>query len=272
MDRKFSLAHLTVLGWTPPEMIYNAKLIGYDYVSIRNIFMGLKGEVNYDLSGKNNLYKLTKRALIDTGMRINDVELAMIRDDRDVSSYEPALEVAAELGATDVISSIWTPNESYYVEQFSKLCDIAAQYNLFVNLEFVTWANVNNLKGVKKVINTVNKDNAGYLIDTLHFNRSKVHLSELNDISKDKFRIAHICDGPSEIPTDKESLIFTGRDARLYVGEGAININTIIEKLSDEIILEIELPHIQRVKDYGYTEHARRCLEMAKEYFASFVD
>jgi len=251
-------------------MIYNAKLIGYDYVSIRNIFMGLKGELNYDLSGKNNLYKLTKRALIDTGMRINDVELAMIRDDRDVSSYESALEVAAELGATDVISSIWTSNENYYIEQFSKLCDIAAQYNLFVNLEFVTWANVNNLKGVKKVISTVNKNNAGYLIDTLHFYRSKVQLSELDEIPEKKFRIAHICDGPEEIPTDKEDLIFTGRDARLYVGEGVIDINAIIKKLPEDIILEIELPHIQRVKDYGYTEHAKRCLETARKYFASY--
>lgn len=268
MERKYSLAHLTVLGCATPEMIYNAKLIGYDYVSIRNIYMGLLGEVNYDLSGKNELYKLTKTALADTGMKINDVELAMIRDDKDVSSYEPALEVAAELGATDVISSIWTPNKEYYLEQFAKLCDLAEQYNLYVNLEFVTWAAVNILKGVKEVIKTVKKKNAGYLIDTLHFYRSRVKLSELDDIPKDKFRIAHICDGPVEIPTDKEGLIFTGRDARLYVGEGAIDIKAIIEKLPDDIILSIELPHIQRVKDYGYTEHARRCLETAKKYFA----
>lgn len=268
MKKEFSLAHLTVLGLATPEMIYNAKLIGYDYVSIRNIFMGLPGEANYDLCGKNKMYKLTKAALADTGMRIHDIELAKIQDDKDVSSYEPAFEVAAELGATDIISSIWTPNKTYYIEQFAKLCDLAKQYNLHVNLEFVTWADVKDLKGVKEVVNTVNKDNAGYLIDTLHFNRSRVELSELDDIPKDKFRMAHICDGPAEIPTDKAGLIFTGRDARLYVGEGAIDIAAIINRLADDTVLSIELPHIQRVADYGYTEHARRCLEIAKKYFS----
>lgn len=268
MDRKFSLAHLTVLGWTPPEMIYNAKLIGYDYVGIRNIYMGLPGEANYDICSKNKMYRLTKQALSDTGMKIHDIELAKIQDDKDVSIYEPALEVAAELGATDVISSIWTTNKDYYLEQFAKLCNLAKQYGLYVNLEFVTWADVKDLKEAKEVINTINKDNSSYLIDTLHFNRSKVQLFELDDIPKEKFRMAHICDGPAEIPNDKEGLIYTGRDARLYIGEGAINIAEIISKLPKQIILAIELPHIQRMKDYGYTEHARRCLETAKEYFA----
>lgn len=267
MEKKYSLAHLTVLGWTAPEMIYNAKLIGYDFVGIRNILMGVQGEANFDLSRGNKLFKLTKQALADTGMKIHDIELAMIRDDKDISSYESALEVAAELGATDVISSIWTPNKEYYLEQFARLCDLAKTYDLHVNLEFVTWAEVKDLRAAKEVINSVNKDNAGYLIDTLHFYRSRVELSELEDIPKDKLRMAHICDGPSDIPLDKEGLIFTGRDARLYVGEGAINIKAIIEKLPEDTVLSIELPHIQRVKDYGYTEHARRCLKIAREYF-----
>ena len=63
MRRKFSLAHLTVLEWTSPEMIYNAKLIGYDYVGIRSIYMGLPGEPNYDLSKRGSVFQLTTTAL-----------------------------------------------------------------------------------------------------------------------------------------------------------------------------------------------------------------
>ena len=48
--RKFSLAHLTVLGCAPPEMTYIAARAGYDYVSFRLIYMGLAGETNYDLA------------------------------------------------------------------------------------------------------------------------------------------------------------------------------------------------------------------------------
>lgn len=267
MKRKFSLAHLTVLEWTPPEMIYNAKLIGYDYVGIRNIYMGLPGEPNYDLSKRGRLYQLTKTALEETGVKIHDIELAKIEKGRDVLSYESAFEVAAELGATDVISSIWTDDKDYYLDQFAKLCDMAKQYDLFVNLEFVTWAAVKNLKEAKEVINTVKRDNTGYLIDTLHFYRSKVSLSELDDIPKEKFRMVHICDGPGEIPTNKEDLVTVGREGRYYVGEGAIPIYDIVKKMGEDVVLSLELPNAQKVRDYGYTEHARRCLETARRYF-----
>lgn len=267
MKRKFSLAHLTVLQWTPPEMIYNARIIGYDYVGIRNIYMGLPGEPNYDLSKRDRLYKLTKTAIEDTGVKINDIELAKIEKGRDVLSYEPAFEVAAELGVTNVISSIWTDDKDYYLDQFAKLCDLAKQYGLFVNLEFVTWADVKNLKEAKEVINTVKRDNAGYLIDTLHFYRSKVGLSELDDIPECKFRMVHICDGPGEIPTSKEDLVTVGREGRYYVGEGVIPIYDIVKKMGADVVLSLELPNAQKVRDYGYTEHARRCLETARRYF-----
>ena len=41
MKQEFSLAHLTVLGCAPPEMTYIAARAGYDYVSIRPIYMSM---------------------------------------------------------------------------------------------------------------------------------------------------------------------------------------------------------------------------------------
>lgn len=242
---------------------------GYDYVGIRPIYMGLPGEPNYDLANNKEMLKQTKTALSNTGIKVNDIELAKIEDGIDIQSYEPAFEVAAELGAKSVISSIWTPDKNQYLEKFAELCDLAKEYSLNVELEFVTWANVVNLKGVVEVLETVNKDNSGIMIDTLHFNRSRVDLEELDNLPREWFRLAHICDGPKEIPTDKEGLIYTGRDARLYIGEGAINIAEIMNKLPEDIVYSIELPHLKRVAEFGYAEHARRCIESAKEYFAN---
>lgn len=227
---KYSLAHLTVLGCAPPEMIYIAAMTGYDYVGLRPIYMGLPGEPNYDLANNKQMLKQTKRALASTGIKVNDIELARIYDGVDVKKYEPAFEVAAELGATSVLSSIRTPKRDYYIEKFAELCDLAKKYGLRVELEFVTWADVKNLQEAVDVIKSVDKDNCGLMIDTLHFHRSRVKLEELDDLPKEWFRFAHICDGPAEIPTDKEALIHTGRDARLYIGEGAINIGEIMGK------------------------------------------
>ena len=267
MKHKYSLAQLTVLGCAPPEMAYIAKMCGYDYISIRPICMGLPGEPNYEIAKNKKLFDETKRALDETGIKIHDIELAKIFDGGDVKNYEAAFEASAKLGAKHILSSIWTPNTAFAEEQFAQLCDIAKQYDMAVSLEFVTWADVMNLKQAKGILEAVNRDNAGVMIDTLHFYRSKVDVSELDNIPKSWYKFAHICDGPKEIPTEKEGLIHTGRDARLYVGEGAIDIKGILSHLPEDLVYSIELPHIARSAEYGYAEHARRCIETAKRYF-----
>lgn len=265
MKREFSLAHLTVLGCPPAEMAYIAAMTGYDYISIRPIYMGLPNEPNYDLAVNKQMLKDTKKALLDTGIKVNDIELARIYDGVDIKDYKPAFEVAAELGAKSVLSSIWTPNETYYIEKFAELCDQASEFGLNVELEFVTWADVRNLEQASHVLQSVQKKNAGIMIDTLHFHRSRVKLEELEKLPREWFHFAHLCDAPSQIPQTKEGLIYTGRDERLYAGEGGIDIAAILNKLP-EMVYSLELPHIARAKELGYAEHARRCIETAKAY------
>jgi len=269
--RRYSLAQLTALHWSPPEMIFNARVLGYDTVSIRPITMGVRGEHDFDLAKNKDLFDLTQQALAETGMKINDIELAKIGDGIDVGRYESAFETAAKLGVKDVISSIWSDNNDFYMEQFAKLCDLAAQYDMFVNLEFVTWASVSTLKGAREVLDTTGKPNAAILIDTLHFHRSRIPLEELDSCPKNLFRFVHICDGPKEVPdpsspTYKEDLIFVGREAREYVGGGVIDIAGIVKKLPDVALFSIELPHLEKASKWGSLEHARRCLVTAKEY------
>lgn len=265
MKRQFSLAHLTVLGCAPPEMTYIAARAGYDFVSFRPIYMGLPGEPNYDLALNREMLRQTKTALASTGVKLHDIELARIYDGLDPKKYLPAFEVAAELGGRSVLSSIWTPERNFAIECFAELCDLAKPFGLTVDLEFVTWADVKNLKEAIAVLRTANRENCGIMVDTLHFHRSRVALEELDEVPRHWFHFVHICDGPGEIPTTKEGLIHTGRDERLYVGEGAIDIASIVKRIP-EVPYSIELPHIARVKELGYAEHAWRCLQTAKDY------
>ena len=108
--------------------------------------MGLPGQPNYDLANNKKMLEDTKTALKETGLKVHDIELAKIEEGRDVKQYEPAMEVAAELGAKSVLSSIWIDDRNFYIEQFAQLCDIAKKYGLNVELEFVTWASVKTQK------------------------------------------------------------------------------------------------------------------------------
>ena len=46
--QEYSIAHLTVMGLSPQELVYVAARAGYDYVSPRLIYMGLPGEPRVD--------------------------------------------------------------------------------------------------------------------------------------------------------------------------------------------------------------------------------
>ena len=269
-EHKYSLAHLTVLGCPPPEMTYVAARAGFDYVSFRPIALGTAGEPRYLLAEDKKMMAETKKALADTGLKVNDVELARIVQEKTPKDYLPALEVAAELGAKHMISSAWTPEKNYIVDFYAGLCDLAKPYGVTVDFEFVTWSAVKTLKEAMEVLRAANKDNCGIMIDTLHFYRSRVKLEELDEVPREWFHFAHICDGPKEIPAmdDNAALIQTGRAERLYIGEGAIDIAAIVGRMP-EIPLSMELPHEERAREYGYAEHAFRCIESAKKYFAA---
>ncbi len=270
MALEFSLAHLTALGCPTPELVYVAARAGYDYVSPRPIYMGLPGEPNYALADNPEMLRQTKRALADTGIKVHDIELARVYDDMHPTKYLPAMEVAAELGAKAVLSSIWTPNIEYAKEKFGQICDLAKSFGMTVDLEYVPIAAVNNLAGAVDVLRSVNRSNAGLMLDMYHLHRARDNRDELNDLPREWFHFAHLCDAPAEIPTDIEAMRNELREARLYVGEGGIDIDNILNRLP-KMVYSIELPHLARAKEFGYAEHAFRCIESARKYMAAKV-
>lgn len=249
-------------------MTYIAARAGYDFVSFRTIFFGLPNEPNYALADNPEMLRQTKKALEVTGIKLWDIELARIYDGLDPRSYLPAMEVAAELGGRHVLTSIWTPERNFAIDCFGELCDMAKPLGLTMNLEFVTWAEVTTLAEAMQILRAVNRDNAGILVDTLHFHRSRVKLTELDAVPHEWFHFAHLCDAPPEVPGTKMELIHTGRDERLYPGEGGIDIAAILNRMP-QVPYSIELPNLVRVKELGHFEHAWRCLQTAKRYMAA---
>lgn len=268
MAQQYSLAHLTVLGCPPPEMTYIAARAGYDFVSIRIIYMGLPGEPNYALAQNPELLRQTKRALDSTGVRVHDIELARIQDGADVKRYVPALEVAAELGARAVLSSIWTPDLAHATEQFAQLCDLAQPYKLTVDLEPVPITPVRTVADAAAVLRQVKRDNAGLVVDAHHFHRALDTPAALDGLPREWFHFAQICDAPARIPTEREEMIRCMREQRLYLGEGGIDVAGIFERLP-QMVYSIELPHLARARELGYAEHAFRSLESARSYFGA---
>ena len=265
MAQEFSLAQLTVLNASPAELATIASQAGYDYFSMRQIYMGLPEEPDFDLSKNKQLMAETKRVMDDTGIRLLDIELARIVDDVDPARYEPAFQTAVELGGKHVLSSIWTDNRDLYMSRFAQLCDLAAQYNLTVELEYVPIAAVKDLAGVVEVLNEVNRENAGILVDIHHFHRAGDQPEVLAALPRNWFHMVHLCDAEVEIPTSREEMIYILRENRAFLGEGGIDIKSILSAMP-QVPYSIELPRLSYSSQHGYLEHAKKCLETSKQY------
>ena len=267
MSKQYSLAYLTVNGCSPPEMAYIAAKVGYDFIGLRLIPMGVAGETPY-LPGDKAMISKTKAALKETGVKVLDLELARIVENVDPQSYVPAMEVMAELGAKHVISSAWTrrrDDRNFIVERYAEICDLAEPFGLTVNLEFPTFSRLTNLQEAADIARAADRSNGGVLIDTLYFHYSKVGIDELLTLPGEWFNFMHVCDVSNEIPDSKEGMIKVARDERLYIGEGCIDFPSVIKRLP-HIPFSIELPNAAMIKQYGYEGHARRCLETAKQH------
>ena len=267
-QRKISLAHLTALECSPPELTYLAQRTGFDYVSFRIIHLGLSGEPNYELARNPAMLRDTKSALRASGIPVLDVELARIKDGVDVKTYFPAIETAAELEAPNIVSSIWSSDEVYAQEALAELCEMAGNAGLAVNLEFVTWSSLPDLQHAKQLIQRLRQPNLALLIDTLHFHRSRVRLDELESIPAGWFRMLHLCDAPAEIPDSNQELIRVGREARLDPGEGAIDLTSILDRIP-EVPYSVEVPNLDRVSRLGYEEHVRLAAEHTRKYLTT---
>ena len=169
------------------------------------------------------------------------------------------MEVAAELGAKAVLSSIWG-GERDYIEKFGEICDLAKPFGLTVDLEYVPIAAVASLAQAVDVLRAVNRSNAGLMVDMHHFHRARDDAADLDAVPREWFHFAQLCDAPAEIPSERAEMIRIMREARMYVGEGGIDVASILAHIP-RCVYSIELPNKERHEEIGGASTATRCLD-----------
>jgi sugar phosphate isomerase/epimerase len=268
MNTPFSLAHLTMLSVPPPQLVETAARAGYRFVSLRPIPVGAPNEPLYPLGTDRALLARTKAALSATGVGLLDIEVARIIKEVTPRSYLQALEAAAELGGRHVLSSAWCDDRPYILDFFSELCALAEPFGLTVDLEFVTWSGVRTLDEAVDIVREARRPNAGIVVDTLHFDRCHAELEKLSSLPREWFHFAQISDAPASYSTEREELIRIGRAERLYLGEGGIDVASILGRLPP-VPLSIEIPNVAKLESLGAEQYARLCIETARSFLAA---
>jgi sugar phosphate isomerase/epimerase/4-hydroxyphenylpyruvate dioxygenase-like putative hemolysin len=262
---EYSLAHLTALSLSPPELVDAAAEAGYRYVGLR-LTRVTPQEPHYPLATDPALMRTTKVRLAATGIEVLDIELARISPDEDPKDFLRFLEAGAELGARHVITQLPDPDRARKTDRFARLCELARPLGLTVDLEFPSWTETPDLREAVRVLRGADQPNAGILVDLLHFARSGSSVADLRQLPTEWFHFVHVCDAPPGVPATNEGLIHTARFERLFPGEGGIDVHGILESLPPGLPYALEIPRATLVAQVGGKEHARMSIAAAREH------
>lgn len=242
--RQISLAHLTVLDTTPPELVTVAAAAGFRTVGIRLTATPSVGVPPYDCLHEGPMLRETLRRLEDTGVSVLDTEFLRFEPEQPVGIPEGFLEVSARLGAKHVLVMSAEPDEDRTVERFCELCDRAAAYGLQVGLEFAIYTGVRTLVHAAHVVARSKRVNTSVVIDALHWSRSGGLPAHVAQVDPALFRYAQICDASADMPGpgDTANLIREARTGRLLPGEGVLPLRELVAVLPADLPLAIEAP------------------------------
>ena len=259
ISRPISLAHLTVLDTTPPELVAVAAAAGFRSIGIRLTATPSVGVPPYDMLHEGPMLRETLERMADTGVSVLDTEFLRFEPDQPVGIPEGFLEVSARLGAKHVLVMSAEPDEARTIDRFGDLCDRAAQYGLHVGLEFAVYTGVRTLADAAQIVAKSKRANASVLVDALHFSRSGGIPAHIRAADPSLFRYAQICDASLDMPgpTDTPNLIREARTGRLLPGEGVLPLAELVAALPAGAPLAIEAP-CRATAELPALERARR--------------
>ena len=156
----YSLAHLTALSLSPPELVDAAAAAGYRYVGLRMTKVTAQ-EPNYPLSYDPRLMRATKTHLAATGVEVLDIELARMTSSDNPRDFVRFLEAGAELGARHVITQLPDADFARKADRFAELCDLARPLGLTIDLEFPSWTETPNLAEAVRVLRAADRPTPG---------------------------------------------------------------------------------------------------------------
>ncbi|CDF84207.1 xylose isomerase-like TIM barrel [Pseudomonas knackmussii B13] len=261
-DRILSLAALTVLELSPPEMVEVAARAGYSHVGLR-LVPATAEEHHFPLVADAELRRQTHARLRDTGVRVLDLEILRLKPETRVADFEPILAVGAEFGGSELLVAGNDPDEARLTERFAELCELADGYALRPHLEFMPWTDAPDLHRAWRVVRNAGMDNACVLVDAFHFNRSGSALNDLAQIPPERLRYAQLCDVAGPRPADMQEILRQARNERRFPGDGDCDLAGLLKTLPANIPLSLEIP-TRQLLEQGVSALQRASLALEK--------
>ena len=182
-------------------------------------------------------------AFAQTGLQPLEIEVIAVEPGPLNPDHERLLESGSRIGASECIVVSSDPDVGAFTERFAELCEIGERVGVNACLEFLPIYQVSDLPTALSVLAAVDHPRARLLLDPLHVARAGASLDEIRAIPGELLSFAQFCDAPAELPGERnfQNLLSDAVDGRLNPGRGGLPLRELLEILSPDLPLSLEL-------------------------------
>ncbi|WP_145523194.1 sugar phosphate isomerase/epimerase [Virgibacillus sp. SK37] len=191
-----------------------------------------------------------------------------------IQTFKEWLEIGKKLGAPYIVAVPNITEEKILLEDIKKSCvkmlrefsDLAKGYGIKIAFEFIghPQATVNTFKQGHEIVQEVNRDNVGLVLDCFHFHGMGSRLDELKQADGSKIFLLHIDD------TDDYPIGILRDEDRCWPGHGAIDLDGILSTLK-EIGFHGEACSIELFRPEYYKMNPEEVIKTSKETMADVL-
>lgn len=264
MIPQLGLAHFSAISVPPEEFARLAAEAGYHRIGLR-LWPPFAGAPHYPLRAGSGALRNLSRLCRDIGLAVYDIEAVVIDADFAPHSVVPTLEAAAELCATRLTVAGDDPDQGRLAANFALLCELASPYGVSVDMENMGWRSIATYAQADALVASTSADNAGVLVDAIHFFRNGGDAAQLRGASR--IQSVQLCDVAGPAPSTSEAMVAEARAGRLAPGEGELPLHELLEALRPDTCISVEVPMNEPGRSAA--EHIQNLMTSTQRLFAA---
>lgn len=239
--RPLGVAHFSAIEIEPAQFISLAAKTGFSSVGLR-LHPAFAGAPSYELPVGSAAARDVKARLDGEGISLYDIEFVVISPEFDPRSLRPVLEASSALGARRLSVCGDDPDRERLIANFAALCDLAATFGMGVDLENMGWRTVASFHDSLSIVRDSNRDNAGTLVDALHFFRNGGQAQDISSAPERMVQSIQLCDARGPAPTAADQMISEARTGRFAPGLGELAVASLMQVLPAGAAVSVEVP------------------------------
>ena len=237
--RPLSLAHLSLVGCRPMEMVRIAGAAGFALVDLR-LAPATSVDPRYDAAALAVLVRELPPLLADAGLKVWDVEIIRMTNSTEPADYLPLMEAAAALGAARMKLVCDSTDHGRAAEILARLCRLAAPFGLTLDLEYMVFSGVKSFAAARRMVEMAGEPNLRVLVDALHWARAGDTGAALRGANC--LGYVQLCDAPARAPQTRDALIAEARIHRLPPGDGELALVELLKAVPKDCVASLEAP------------------------------